>query len=137
MLTRIDHIGIAVESIENALPFYRDSLEMPLAGIEDVTEQKVRVAMLRTGESKVELLEPTSPDSPIAKFLEKNGEGIHHIAYAVDDIGKALEKLAKEGVRLIDAVPRKGAHGAMIAFVHPKNASGVLSELCQSSSLPS
>jgi len=131
MLTKINHIGIAVVSLDATLPFYRDNLSMGFAGIEEVAEQKVRVAMLQVGESKIELLEPTSPDSPIAKFLEKNGPGIHHIAYEVDDIEAAIAKLTEDGMRMIDSVPRNGAHGTRIAFVHPKSSNGVLTELCQ------
>lgn len=131
MLTKINHIGIAVLSLEAALPFYRDNLSMPFAGIEEVAEQKVRVAMLQVGESKIELLEPTSPESPIAKFLEKNGSAIHHIAYEVDDVEAVIAKLKAEGVRMVDDVPRNGAHGTRIAFIHPKSSGGVLTELCQ------
>lgn len=131
MLTKINHIGIAVASLEDALPFYRDNLAMDFAGIEEVAEQKVRVAMLQVGESKIELLEPTAQDSPIAKFLEKNGTGIHHIAYEVDDIEAAIAKLTGDGVRMIDSVPRNGAHGTRIAFIHPKSSNGILTELCQ------
>jgi len=132
MLTKINHIGIAVNSLEAVLPFYRDNLGMVFDGIEEVAEQKVRVAMLQIGESKIELLEPTSPDSPVAKFLEKSGPGIHHIAYEVSDIEAAIARLQKKGVRMIDAAPRHGAHGTKIAFVHPKSSTGVLTELCQS-----
>lgn len=131
MLQKINHIGIAVQSLDTALPFYRDTLAMPLNGIEEVAEQKVKVAMLGIGESKIELLEPTSPDSPVAKFLEKNGPGIHHIAYQVADLEKELIRLKGEGVRLIDEQPRNGAHGSKIAFIHPKSSNGVLTELCQ------
>lgn len=131
MLTKINHIGIAVPSLEAALPFYRDNLSMPFAGIEEVAEQKVRVAMLQIGESKIELLEPTSPESPIAKFLEKNGTGIHHIAYETADVEAAIAKLKAEGARMVDDVPRNGAHGTRIAFIHPKSSGGVLTELCQ------
>ncbi len=131
MLQKINHIGIAVQSLDETLPFYRDGLKMPLCGIEEVADQKVRVAMLGIGESKIELLEPTSPDSPIAKFLDKNGPGIHHIAYEVDDIAQAIEQMIAEGARMIDQVPRDGAHGTRIAFVHPKSSHGVLTELCQ------
>lgn len=131
MLTKINHIGIAVTSLEAALPFYRDNLSMPLAGIEEVVEQKVRVAMLQVGESKIELLEPTSEDSPVAKFIEKNGPGIHHIAYEVDDVEAAIAKLLSDGARMIDEKPRAGAHGTSIAFIHPKSSNGVLTELCQ------
>lgn len=131
MLTKINHIGIAVKSLEESLPFYRDSLGMSFAGIEVVAEQKVRVAMLQVGESKIELLEPTEDDSPVAKFIEKNGAGIHHIAYEVADIEAAIAKLAEEGVRMIDQKPRCGAHDTRIAFLHPKSSAGVLTELCQ------
>ena len=131
MLKKINHIGIAVPSIEASLPFYRDNLRMALQGLEEVAEQKVRVAMLEIGESKIELLEPTSPDSPIAKFLEKNGAGIHHLAYEVEDIGAAIAALKADGARMIDETPRDGAHGTRIAFIHPKSSNGVLTELCQ------
>lgn len=131
MLTKINHIGIAVKSLEESIPFYRDQLSMSFAGIEEVAEQKVRVAMLKIGESKIELLEPTSDDSPVAKFIEKNGPGIHHLAYEVSDIESAIARLMAEGARMIDEKPRKGAHGARIAFVHPKSSNGVLTELCQ------
>jgi methylmalonyl-CoA/ethylmalonyl-CoA epimerase len=132
MLQKINHIGIAVQSIDAVIPFYRDQLGMKFLGEEDVSEQKVKVAMLGVGESKIELLEPLSAESPVAKFLEKNGQGIHHVAYEVEDIKTAIAKLALEGCRMIDEVPRHGAHGALIAFVHPKSSNGVLTELCQS-----
>ena len=131
MLHNINHIGIAVQSLEANIPFYREALGMPFQGIEEVAEQKVRVAMLQVGESKIELLEPTSPDSPIAKFLEKNGPGIHHIAYDVADIEVAIAQMIANGARMIDEQPRNGAHGSRIAFVHPKSSGGVLTELCQ------
>jgi methylmalonyl-CoA/ethylmalonyl-CoA epimerase len=131
MLTKINHIGIAVKSLDESLPFYRNNLGMAFAGIEEVAEQKVRVAMLQIGESKIELLEPTSGESPIAKFLEKNGPGIHHLAYEVGDIEAAIAKLVADGARMIDEKPRAGAHGTRIAFVHPKSSNGVLTELCQ------
>ncbi len=131
MTKKINHIGIAVKNIETATPFYRDVLGMAFEGTEEVAEQKVRVAFLQVGESRIELLEPTSPDSPVAKFLEKNGEGIHHVAYEVDNIEAALIDLQNKEVRLIDQSPRKGAHGASIAFIHPKASGGVLTELCQ------
>jgi len=132
MLTKINHIGIAVKSLDDSLPFYRDNLGMAFAGIEEVAEQKVRVAMLQIGESKIELLEPTSEDSPVAKFIEKNGPGIHHLAYEVADIEAAIAGLTAQGARMIDEKPRNGAHGTRIAFVHPKSSNGVLTELCQS-----
>jgi methylmalonyl-CoA/ethylmalonyl-CoA epimerase len=131
MLTKINHIGIAVKSLDDTIPFYRDNLGMAFVGIEEVAEQKVRVAMLEIGESKIELLEPTSEDSPVAKFIEKNGAGIHHVAYQVEDINAAIARLLGEGVRMIDEKPRCGAHGTSIAFVHPKSSNGVLTELCQ------
>jgi methylmalonyl-CoA/ethylmalonyl-CoA epimerase len=131
VLTRINHIGIAVKSIDEALPFYRDNLGMAFAGIEEVVEQKVRVAMLKVGESKIELLEPIGEDSPVAKFLEKNGPGIHHLAYEVENIDDAIAGLLADGARMIDERPRNGAHGSRIAFVHPKSSNGVLTELCQ------
>ncbi|MCM0080153.1 methylmalonyl-CoA epimerase [Geomonas sp. Red32] len=132
MLSKISHLGVAVRSIEETLPFYRDVLGMKLTGTEEVPSQMVRVAFLTVGESNIELLEPTSPESPVAKFLEKNGPGIHHVAYGVEDIEAAIASLTESGARMIDAVPRIGAHGAKIAFVHPKSSGGVLTELCQS-----
>lgn len=131
MSSKINHIGIAVNSIEEALPFYRDSLGMTFAGTEEVPSQLVKVAFLHIGESKIELLEPTSPDSPVAKFLEKNGPGVHHLAYGVDDIEAAIAELVAKGTRMIDTAPRNGAHGARIAFIHPKSSGGVLTELCE------
>ncbi|MHA2024641.1 MAG: methylmalonyl-CoA epimerase [Candidatus Thorarchaeota archaeon] len=128
---KIDHIGIAVDSIENWVGFYKDVLELEFEGTQEVAEQKVRIAFFKIGESKIELLEPTSDDSPIAKFLEKRGSGIHHIAVLVDDIEAALEKHHNAGVRLIDNEPRVGAHNMRIAFIHPKASGGVLIELCQ------
>ena len=132
MLTKINHIGIAVKSLDETLPFYRDQLGMLFLGTEEITEQKVKVAMLQIGESKIELLEPTSEESPVAKFIEKNGPGIHHLAYEVENIEAAIIKLQTDGARMIDEKPRNGAHGTRIAFVHPKSSSGVLTELCQS-----
>lgn len=131
MLKKISHIGIAVNSLEEAIPFYRDTLGMEYQGTEEVAEQRVKVAFLAIGESKIELLEPTSPESPIALFLGKNGQGIHHIAYQVENIAAALAELERSGARLIDTTPRRGAHGSLIAFVHPKSSCGVLTELCQ------
>jgi methylmalonyl-CoA/ethylmalonyl-CoA epimerase len=132
MLHKINHIGIAVQSIDAILPFYRDQLGMTCLGTEEVAEQKVRVAMLAIGESKIELLEPTADDSPVARFLEKSGPGIHHIAYEVADIEGAIAHLTGTGARMIDQVPRAGAHGTRIAFIHPKSSNGVLTEICQS-----
>lgn len=131
MTKKINHIGIAVKSLDASIPFYRDHLGMEFEGTEEVTEQKVKVAMLKVGESRIELLEPTAEDSPVAKFIEKNGEGIHHIAYEVDDINATLVNLKEAQVRLIDETPRKGAHNSLIAFLHPKASGGVLTEICQ------
>jgi methylmalonyl-CoA/ethylmalonyl-CoA epimerase len=128
---KIDHIGIAVERIENWIGFYRDILGLEYNGSEEVASQKVRVAFLTIGESRIELLEPTSPDSPIAGFLEKRGGGLHHIALKVDDIEEALARHKEAGARLIDETPRTGAHGTRIAFIHPKASGGVLLELCE------
>ena len=130
---KIAHIGIAVESIEQWIGFYRDVLGLDYGGSEEVPEQKVRVAFLTIGESKIELLEPTSDDSPIAKFLEKRGSGIHHVAIQVDDIEAALARHQEAGARLIDSTPRVGAHNMKIAFIHPKASGGVLLELCEPS----
>ena len=128
---KIDHIGIAVNSIEERLKFYEDMLGLHLEGVETVESQKVKTAFIPCGESELELLESTADDSAIAKFIEKNGEGIQHIAIQVDDIEKALSELREKGVRLIDETPRIGAGGASIAFIHPKATGGVLLELCQ------
>lgn len=128
---KIDHLGIATKSIEEALKFWQDSLGLENVHTEVVEEQKVRVAMLPIGESRVELLEPTSEDSPISKFLEKRGGGIHHIAVEVEDIEASLAKLKADGARLIDETPRIGAEGCLIAFVHPAATGGVLLELTQ------
>jgi methylmalonyl-CoA/ethylmalonyl-CoA epimerase len=128
---KIDHIGVATNNIEEAVTFYQRGLGLGVEGIEEVADQKVRVAMLPIGESRVELLEPTAPDSPISKFLAKRGPGIHHIAVAVEDIHQALEHLRREGARLIDEQPRTGAGGCLVAFVHPSSSGGVLVELVQ------
>ena len=131
MPEKISHIGIAVASIEEATPFYRDVLGMEFEGTEVVAEQKVKVAFFAVGESRIELLEPTADDSPVAKFLEKNGPGVHHVAYEVSDLEQRLTALKAEGVRLIDESPRTGAHNTRIAFMHPKASGGVLTELCE------
>jgi len=128
---KIDHIGIATRGIDAAAKFYRDMLGLEVVETEEVAEQKVRVAMLPIGESRIELLEATSDDSPISRFLEKRGPGIHHIAVRVDDIGAALAKLRAQGARLIDEEPRQGAGGCLVAFVHPSSTDGVLLELVQ------
>ena len=130
MLKKVNHIGIAVRSIEEAKMFY-EVMGLQVEGYEVVEEQEVKVAFVPVGETRIELLEPTSEDSPVAKFIAKRGEGIHHIAFEVDDIEKALEVLKENGVRLIDEEPRRGAHGTRIAFLHPKSTNGVLIEICQ------
>lgn len=127
----IDHIGIAVESLDQAMPFYRDCLGLEFLGVEEVPSQMVRVAMFRVGGSRIELLEPTSSESPIARALEKRGPGMHHIAYAVDSASDEVRHLVRKGVRMIDAEPRDGAGGARIAFVHPASSGKVLTELCE------
>lgn len=129
---KINHLGIATNGIDEALKFWEDALGLENVHTEEVEDQKVRVAMLPVGESRIELLEPTSEDSPISKFLEKRGGGIHHIAVEVEDIEASLAKLKSQGVRLIDEKPRVGAEGCLVAFVHPKSANGVLLELTQS-----
>lgn len=130
-MAKINHIGIAVRSIDQALPFYKDALGLGVVGREEVSEQRVRVAKLRTGESAIELLEPLDQDSPIAAFLLKRGEGIHHIALEVENIHEALKQLQEKGVRLVDQQPRIGADGHLIAFLHPSASHGVLIELTQ------
>ena len=129
---KINHLGIATKDIAEALKFWEDALGLENVHTETVEDQKVRVAMLPIGETNIELLEPTADDSPIAKFLEKRGGGIHHIAVEVEDIEAALAKLKAEGMRLIDEKPRIGAEGCLVAFVHPSSANGVLLELVQS-----
>jgi methylmalonyl-CoA/ethylmalonyl-CoA epimerase len=128
---KIDHIGIATRGIQDALEFYRDALGLDVTETEEVAEQKVRVAMVPIGESRIELLEATSEDSPISRFLEKRGPGIHHVAVRVDDIHTALANLRQHGARLIDEAPKKGAGGCLVAFVHPSSTGGVLLELVQ------
>ncbi len=128
---KINHLGIATKGIDEALAFWADALGLENVHSEIVEDQKVRVAMLPIGESRIELLEPTSDDSPISKFLEKRGAGIHHIAIEVDDIEAALEQLKAKGMRLIDQSPRIGAEGCLVAFVHPSSTNGVLLELVQ------
>jgi len=129
---KINHLGIATKGIDAALKFWADALGLENVHTEVVEDQKVRVAMLPIGESRIELLEPTSEDSPISKFLEKRGGGIHHIAVEVEDIEAALAGLKAKGMRLIDESPRIGAEGCLVAFVHPSSANGVLLELVQS-----
>ncbi|RXT13819.1 methylmalonyl-CoA epimerase [Ammoniphilus sp. CFH 90114] len=128
---QIEHIGIAVRSLEESVPFYTELLGLKLLGYETVESEKVRVAFLEIGETRLELLEATSPDSPIAQFIDKKGEGIHHIALQVDNSVERLQDLKEKGIRLIHEVPKPGAHGNLVAFLHPKSTNGVLLELCQ------
>jgi len=128
---KVDHLGIAVESIEKALAFYQTALGLDLTHTEVVAEQGVKVAMLPVGESRIELLEPTGPDTHVGKFLAKRGGGIHHICLGVDDIEAVLNRLKAQGIPLIDDKPRVGAEGCLVAFVHPKGTGGVLIELSQ------
>jgi methylmalonyl-CoA/ethylmalonyl-CoA epimerase len=128
---KINHLGIATNGLDEALKFWADSLGLENVHTETVEDQKVRVAMLPIGESRIELLEPTSDDSPISKFLEKRGPGIHHIAIEVDDIEASLKQLKDKGARLIDESPRIGAENCLVAFVHPSSTGGVLLELVQ------
>ncbi len=131
-LSHIEHIGIAVKSISESLPFFEEVLGLKCYNIEEVADQKVKTAFLQIGQTKLELLEPTSNESPIAKFLDKRGEGIHHIAFATPDCGEALKDAENKGVQLIDMEPRKGAEGLNIGFLHPKSTHGLLLELCDS-----
>ena len=128
---KIDHLGIAVNSIEEAKKLFQDTLGLTFEGTETVEEQKVTTAFFPVGDSEVELLESTAPDGPIAKYLEKRGEGIQHIAFRVEDIEEALAELKEKGIRLIDEKPRRGAGGAKIAFLHPKSTHGVLIEISE------
>jgi len=130
-ISHIEHIGIAVRSIEESLSFYEEVLGLKCYGIEEVKDQKVRTAFLRVGQTKIELLESTDPEGTIGKFIEKRGEGIHHIAFAVKEIECALEEAQSKGIQLIDKLPRLGAEGLQIAFLHPKSTHGVLTELCE------
>ena len=129
--SHIEHIGIAVANLEKSLAFYEGILGLECYKIEEVADQKVRTAFLQAGETKIELLESTDPEGPIGKFIEKRGEGIHHIAFSVEKIEDHLAHAEAAGVKLIDSVPRKGAEGLDIAFLHPKSASGVLIEFCE------
>jgi methylmalonyl-CoA/ethylmalonyl-CoA epimerase len=131
MVKKVDHIGVAVSNLEDALKFYQEVMGLNLHGIEVVEEQKVKVAFLPIGDTEIELLESTDKEGPIAKYIEKKGEGIQHIAYRVDNIEEALDEMRSKGIRLIDEKPRYGAGGAKIAFLHPKSTYGVLIELCQ------
>jgi methylmalonyl-CoA/ethylmalonyl-CoA epimerase len=130
-ITHIEHIGIAVRNIEEQLPYYEQILGLKCYNIEVVEDQKVKTAFFKVGQTKIELLEPTSEDSTIAKFIKKRGEGVHHIAFATKSVEKALKHAEDKGVRLIDKAPRNGAEGLSIAFLHPKSTGSVLTELCE------
>lgn len=131
MFEKIDHVGIAVNDLEAALKLYRDQIGLECSGTEVVEEQKVKVAFFPVGQSKIELLESTDPDGPVGKFIEKKGEGVHHLSFRVSDIDERIKQLKEQGVALIDEKPRYGAGGARIAFLHPKSTGGVLIELCE------
>ena len=130
-ISHIEHIGIAVKSLDEAIPFWEKQLGLKCYAIEEVKEQKVRTAFFKIGQSKIELLESTDPEGPIGKFIEKKGEGIHHMAIASTGLQENLDELSGKGVQLIDKAPRKGAEGLNIAFLHPKATGGVLLELCE------
>lgn len=133
-LSHIEHLGIAVKSLDEAIPYYENILGLKCYSVEEVADQKVKTAFFKIGSTKLELLESTDPEGTIAKFIEKRGEGIHHIAFAVKDgVQNALDELTEKGVRTIDRMPRKGAEGLNIAFLHPKSTHGVLTELCENS----
>ena len=131
-ISRIDHLGIAVQSIDEVLPFFENTLGLKCYAIEEVADQKVKTAFLKVGEVKLELLEPTSPESAVAKFMEKGGKGVHHVAFSIEDgVANALAECDAQGIRLIDQKPRPGAEQMNIAFLHPKSTAGVLTELCE------
>lgn len=129
--THIEHLGIAVANLEESIKYYEEVLGLTCYKLEEVADQKVKTAFFKIGDTKIELLESTSPDGPIGKFIEKKGQGIHHIAFAVEHIEDALSEVKAKGVQLIDETPRKGAEGLHIAFLHPKSTNGVLTEFCE------
>jgi methylmalonyl-CoA/ethylmalonyl-CoA epimerase len=129
-ISHIEHIGIAVNSLEEAIPYYEKMLGLTCYAVEEVADQKVKTAFFMVGKTKIELLESTDPEGPIGKFLEKKGPGVHHLAFAVDDVNKSLSELQEKGVQLIDKTARKGAEGLNIGFLHPKSTMGVLTEIC-------
>jgi len=133
-LKKIEHIGIAVKSLEVSIPFYENVLGLKCYAIEEVADQKVKTAFFKVGETKIELLESTDPAGAIGKFIENKGEGVHHVAFLVDNVQKALDEASEKGIRLIDNQPRKGAEKLNIAFLHPKSTGGILIELCEQSS---
>ena len=130
-LTHIEHLGLAVKSLESAIPYYEEMLGLKCYAIEEVKDQKVRTAFFKIGQTKLELLESTDPEGTIAKFIDKRGEGVHHVAFATDSVQTVLDEVSAKGVQLIDKAPRKGAEGLNIAFLHPKSTHGVLTEICE------
>lgn len=130
-VSHIEHIGIAVKNLKETIPYYENILGLKCYAIEEVKDQKVKTAFFKLGDTKIELLESTDPQGPIGKFLEKKGEGLHHIAFATEQIEDGLKETEEKGIRLIDQTPRKGAEGLDIAFLHPKSTFGVLTELCE------
>ena len=130
-ISHIEHLGIAVQSIEEALPYFEEVLGLKCYNIEEVADQKVKTAFFMVGQTKIELLEPTSEESTIAKYIEKRGQGVHHVAFCVEGLQVVLDECAAAGIQLIDKAPRKGAEGLNIAFLHPKSTHGVLTELCE------
>lgn len=131
MISHIEHIGIAVKNLEESIKYYENVLGLKCYNVEEVADQKVKTAFFMVGQTKIELLESTAEDGPIAKYIEKKGEGIHHIAYAVQDLPNVLKEVEEKGIQLIDKTPRKGAEGLNIAFLHPKSTGSVLTELCE------
>jgi methylmalonyl-CoA/ethylmalonyl-CoA epimerase len=130
-LSHIEHIGIAVNNLNEAISFYEKTLGLTCYAVEEIPDQKVKTAFFKIGQTKIELLESTDPEGPIGKFIEKRGQGIHHMAFATNNIEESLKEVEQKGVRLIDKTPRKGAEGLDIAFLHPKSTFGVLTELCE------
>ncbi|EIJ78788.1 methylmalonyl-CoA epimerase [Bacillus methanolicus PB1] len=135
MIKKVDHIGIAVKSLVKTLSFYTEVLRLELLGIEEIESEKVKVAFLKAGETKLELLEPTAKDSPVAKFIEKRGEGIHHVALGVESIQERINEIKSKGITMINDRPKTGAGGALVAFMHPKSTGGVLYEFCEKKGL--
>ncbi len=130
-ISHIEHIGIAVANLDEAIPFYENVLGLKCYAVEEVEDQKVKTAFFKVGQTKIELLQSTDPEGPVGKFIEKKGQGVHHIAFAVDGLAETLPGLEEKGIRLIDKTPRKGAEGLNIGFLHPKSTFGVLTELCE------
>ncbi len=130
-ISHIEHIGIAVANLDEAIPFYENVLGLKCYAVEEVKDQKVKTAFFKVGQTKIELLQSTDPEGPVGKFIEKKGQGVHHIAFAVDGLAETLPGLEEKGIRLIDKTPRKGAEGLNIGFLHPKSTFGVLTELCE------